>query len=501
MKKLIIPMMLIVIQLSVNAQSFIDNNTINAVPQIDLGEGYVLDFSDEFNDNSLDLSKWNLHNFDKSRAGRPTIGVDGWYWKKENVWLADGNLVLHASKPKAGVMFCGSVNASNKYERQYGYYETRIKIGDASKGSHTAFWFMGDGMSNVDGTANDGAEIDILESAWLGEYTKATVHIDGYGADHQNLTKRVWTPGIHDGNYHTYALWWTKDFLKVYYDGELKVTYDEPKWLVHAPEYMWLSNGASFGLEGDQYFKDLPLGTLSHSYVDYARAWVQGNVVPDGPMKTILEIEAENAIITGEPLSDTCSFASNEEVINLKKTGVISFQDIDMDTIGPYFLRVSYISGDDRQADILVNGVAIPTTNFVSSGGWCSESERTATIDIPVDLNLENNSIEIRSTGKNGPHIDKISVVVETSLLSTHEQIRNESIAVFYADNELRINNYSQTLIKKIEAYSLTGALIDNFSTTDSDYIQIPIPNYSPGIYLVRILTEHGNFVKKVFIN
>jgi beta-glucanase (GH16 family) len=412
MKQIAILITFILVHISVSAQTYVDLNTINEVPLIAIGQEYELDFSDEFDGTVLNINKWTKQDITKSRAPRIPISVDEWYWKKENVWLANGELVLHASKPAEGIMHCGSINANDKYERQYGYYETRIKIGAADKGSHAAFWFQGDNMYNVDSTANDGAEIDVLESAWLGDYTKATIHIDGYATDHQNLTKKYDTPGLHDGNYHTYALWWTKDFLKIYYDGVLSVTYDDPKWLVHVPEYLWLSNGASFGISGDQYFKNLPLGTLSHSYVDYVRVWRKKPAT-----NAVVDLEAENAVISGNVSIEACSNASNQQMVNIKKTGVLSFQNIDVDYAGEYLLGISYVAGNNRQADIVVNGTTLPRATFLTSGSWCWQGGTTKTLYIPVELNALNNTIEVRAMGVNGPHIDKISLEMQVIVM------------------------------------------------------------------------------------
>ncbi|KJF41724.1 discoidin domain-containing protein [Draconibacterium sediminis] len=245
--------------------------TLSSVP-----DSWVLDFSDEFDGTQVNANKWRIDNSTKSRAARPKIGIDDWRWKPENVSVANGNLILKVYKTAAGSMTNGSINSYTKYETQYGYFEARIKIGEANKGTHTAFWLQGPNMGNVDGTANDGAEIDIFESAWTGEFTKSVVHIDGYGADHQANTKQYSTPGIHDG-FHTWGFYWTEHEMEIYYDGVFKVRYSDPKWVAQAPEFLWLSNGASFGLEGDQYFVDHPIGYLTETQVDYIRVWK-----PDG---------------------------------------------------------------------------------------------------------------------------------------------------------------------------------------------------------------------------
>lgn len=253
---------------------FVDVETPeNAKPSNNLiGGEWELDFSDEFNGTEVNSTKWRIDNSTKSRAARPNIGIYDWRWKPENVSVEGGDLILKVYKTDASSMTNGSINSYTKYETKYGYFEARIKIGEANKGTHTAFWLQGPNMGNVDGTANDGAEIDIFESAWTGDYTKSVVHIDGYGVNHKANTKKYDTPGIHTG-FHTWGFHWTENFMDIYYDGVFKVRYSDPKWVVQSPEFLWLSNGASFGLSGDQYFVDYPLGYLTETHVDYIRVW------------------------------------------------------------------------------------------------------------------------------------------------------------------------------------------------------------------------------------
>lgn len=268
--------------------NFIDPATGPVSPNLTLDASYKLEFSDEFNDNSLNQDKWTINVSSNSRAARPKLKIDDWWWVKENVEETDGNLKLKVVKHDHNTMYCGSVYSYNKYERRYGYYETSIKIADASKGTHTAFWLQGRYMGNVDGSARDGAEIDVFESAWLGEYTKSVVHIDGYGSSHQANTKQYATPGIHSG-YHTWGLHWTKDFMNIYYDGTFKVSYTGEKWVVQEDEFLWLSDGASFGYQGDHFVNE-PEGFLTEANVDYIRVWRQDDV-PRDTARILLEAE------------------------------------------------------------------------------------------------------------------------------------------------------------------------------------------------------------------
>ncbi len=242
---------------------------VNATPASET-KGWLLDFSDEFNGNSLDLTKWSINVSTRSRNPRPAQGINDWWWKHDNVSLdGTGNLVLDVVKHDSNTMYNGSISSKGLYEPTYGYLEARINIADTSKTTHTAFWTQGHYMGNIDGTGNDGAEVDIFESAWVTDSTKAVVHIDGYGSNHRASTVGYKTPGIHSG-FHTFGMEWNEHVMNIYYDGVFKVQY-EGIWVPKVAEWLWLSNGASFGSIGS--FTEEANGYLTSSKVDYVRVW------------------------------------------------------------------------------------------------------------------------------------------------------------------------------------------------------------------------------------
>lgn len=232
--------------------------------------GWSLEFTDEFNDSSLDLTKWQMDESTKTRSPRWDRGIADWWFSPANVSTDGvGNLVLSVTKEDANTMHTGSISSKNLYEPTYGYFEARIEIADSTKDTHTAFWLQGQNQKNVDGTGNDGAEVDIFESAWFTDTTKGVVHIDGYGADHRANTKPYNTPGIHNG-YHTFGIEWNEHVMNIYYDGVLKTQY-EGKWVPQVAEFLWLSDGASFGDIGT--FSSEPVGLLTSAKFDYVRTW------------------------------------------------------------------------------------------------------------------------------------------------------------------------------------------------------------------------------------
>ncbi len=235
------------------------------------GVPWVEVWSDEFDGSVLDKTKWNVSVSSKSRTPRKGANQDirDWRWVERLVNLnGQGQLVLSVEKVGKHRMECGSVESRDKYAERYGYFEARIKVAQTEKGSHTAFWLMSPNQGSIDGTANDGAEIDVFESAWIGDYTKSVIHIDGYGKHHRANTKRYVTPGIHDG-YHIFGMDWSKDKIVIYYDGKKTVTY-HGDWVPKVKEFLWLSVGASFG---DGNFQAQDKGRLTEAMVDYVRVF------------------------------------------------------------------------------------------------------------------------------------------------------------------------------------------------------------------------------------
>ncbi|MHB0753806.1 T9SS type A sorting domain-containing protein [Polaribacter sp. M15] len=264
--------------------SLIDLKTpLNAQPNGVAGD-WVLDFSDEFNDESLDLTKWRKSVSTKTRQPRWSKGIHDWRWIAENAFVnTDGKLVLRATKTNNTTMRCGSVESRGLYEVKYGYLEAKIKIAKTAKGNHTAFWLQGKNQGNVDNSAADGAEVDIFESAWTSNTSKAVVHYDGYGSFKKNHTIPFNTPNIHDDKFHTYGLLWTENAMYVYYDGIQVTSTNANKpfpfstnpsngqdLVPQVEEWLWLSVGASFG-DGD--FTSQPIGLLSDALVDYVRVF------------------------------------------------------------------------------------------------------------------------------------------------------------------------------------------------------------------------------------
>ena len=160
----------------------------------------TLIWSDEFNGNELDNTKW---------ASCPEWHRQGGsYWSKENAWLnGNGQLKLKVTEHNDSV-FCGAIRTHKRYNQKYGYFEVKCKVPQIH-GGWAAFWLMPYG-NKVGGLGNDGTEMDVFESinGWNGKVNQA-LHWDGYGPEHQKASKSMTNWGLYDGKYHVFGMMWT----------------------------------------------------------------------------------------------------------------------------------------------------------------------------------------------------------------------------------------------------------------------------------------------------
>lgn len=179
---------------------------VNGIP-------YQLVWEDQFEGDRLDKTKWRL----APEWKRQDIGG---YWCDGMTEVTDGKLLLHADIAPDGTPVSGAIRSKGVFEQAFGYFECRLKW-HKTTGFWGAFWMMCGEVTRVDGSAVSGVEIDIIES---GERARGSVnhalHWDGYGDAHKQIAKIIPEPDQYDGEFHTYALQWTKDAYVFFIDGK-----------------------------------------------------------------------------------------------------------------------------------------------------------------------------------------------------------------------------------------------------------------------------------------
>jgi beta-glucanase (GH16 family) len=188
--------------------------------KIDLTK-YKMTFSDEFDGNQLDLSKWEAPSMPRQGGSR---------WMPNMVSVKDGCLRLDIRLTDDPVLRydCGAVRTQRNYDKNqtmfqqaFGYFEARCKMPRRVDADYFAdFWLL----ANPDEGKNttEGLEMDIFESFEFAEGRQHSVnfHWGGYGQQHNVYGLRCGDiPKLRDNDFHTYGLLWTESFYASYIDG------------------------------------------------------------------------------------------------------------------------------------------------------------------------------------------------------------------------------------------------------------------------------------------
>ncbi len=248
----------------------IENSGVERPDYID--ERYQLVFSDDFNGDSLDTTKWG-YNYSWGHSHNHAA-----WCVPENVIVKDGILTLKGenkqhpdAQGKQGtfnnkkydiVYTSGAVNTHHKYNFDYGYFEARMKM-PKGKGMWPAWWMLKDGWP---------PEIDMLEvlcskpnelhvnfhygPAWNEHYSHEQVLNLGYSTS---------------DDFHTYGFEWTPDYMRYYVDG-VQVGHDftNKSAIKEATGMYMILNLAIDGWDGKP---DSSTQWPAEFCIDYVRAW------------------------------------------------------------------------------------------------------------------------------------------------------------------------------------------------------------------------------------
>ena len=197
--------------------------------KIDMSE-FELVWEDDFDSDALDYSVWSGHQVKK---GATSVRKGG-YWNLDFVKVENGNLHIstkyfpegYKNNNLPGWYSCG-ITTRYAVKQTYGYFEVRCILPQGS-GMWSAFWLTCTGVTNVNTSGTDGAEIDVFESSFCSassekEQNRVTtnIHYDGYGPEKRSTN--VCKPYITDNNpyneYNTYGVEWNEDEYIFYING------------------------------------------------------------------------------------------------------------------------------------------------------------------------------------------------------------------------------------------------------------------------------------------
>ena len=195
---------------------------------------WKLVWSDEFDGDKLDESKWNFRRYFWGKKS-PTftdegVEIDGesnlhikLVKKGEDFYsahLQTGSLTYDMPKDSDGFWPFGEFQPA-KFMHKFGYYEIRCRL-PKNPGWHAAFWLQAPGIGSSPDPRACGVETDIMEN--YAQHTKGLMLCgNGYGGYGKNS---VW-PGhfrfpyeeTEDG-WHYYGVDWSRDGYVFYADGK-----------------------------------------------------------------------------------------------------------------------------------------------------------------------------------------------------------------------------------------------------------------------------------------
>lgn len=274
----------------------IDLPAIPSGQDLNLEERFELTWSDEFDGTELDRTKWQTEWWVTERKGG--------YWHEDMVSIKDGNLIITTAyfdeplenryydqwkdeinfKEYKPGWYTACISSQDLFEQKFGYYEIRCIL-PKSTGMWSAFWMMNHGVTKVDGSGQDGTEVDIFESMyykdeWLGygDCIISGIVYDGYGEATQNASIDKWYANNPYEEYNTYGLEWNENEYIFYINGVEtgRITAggvsQNPEWLLVSCEVAGENGIAHADRHGTGKMSMEP-GDTAEFIVDYVRVY------------------------------------------------------------------------------------------------------------------------------------------------------------------------------------------------------------------------------------
>lgn len=230
---------------------------------------YKLRFSDDFEGNTPDLTKWLI------RSGTSDSHGDKSVWENEAPYLYIEDSVLHMNGGKTGNIYHSvEIDTGEAYNFTYGYAEIKAKNPPSRNGVVPAFWFNSRGLKRQNTREHPLLEIDGYESFGNSREIFSAVHEwfteEGELIHHQQRVGGIVTSVDTSEGFHTYGVEWNRNYMAFYFDGREYCRADtgfEIFRCCHEPVCLILSNQVglkSFGPPEDK----------GEWYSDYQIDWV-----------------------------------------------------------------------------------------------------------------------------------------------------------------------------------------------------------------------------------
>lgn len=176
---------------------------------------YEIIWSDEFDGENLDLTKWT---YDLGAGGWGNAEPQYYTSNSNNVDVDTGYLRITAIEEDFGGAEYTSarIKTQGLFDVKYGKVEGRIKL-PKGQGIWPAFWMLGSNITEVSWPKC--GEIDIMEHVNNSFYIHGTYHYDNWGHQYSGEDK-----GVDVEEFHVYAIEWDAQKIKWFVDDILYFT-------------------------------------------------------------------------------------------------------------------------------------------------------------------------------------------------------------------------------------------------------------------------------------
>ncbi len=277
-----------------------DKNNDNEEPenQISVPEGYTLVWSDEFNDESINMGDWHYETGDGTDYGLP----EGWGNNELQIYTesdanssidTDGDisaLKITALNNGPDDFTSAKLTTNEKISVRFGRIEVSAKL-PQGQGIWPAIWMLGDNIDEIDWPGC--GEIDIVEL--LGHEPQkiyTTVHYTNSGNSHHETQESYQlSNGNFSDNYHIFSIDWTPESITFSVDEttvqQVPVEDDMKEFLRSFYLVMNVAVGGNW-----PGYPDNTTTFPQSMYVDYVRVFEKTGFEP--PAAPALDIEEES---------------------------------------------------------------------------------------------------------------------------------------------------------------------------------------------------------------
>ena len=346
----------------------------NAAGEYNDSSEWSLVWSDEFDGNKLDTSKWAYetgsgHNNEKQ------------YYTKDNLTVSDGTLKITAKKESVGGYnyTSGRIetitgDGQKLFATKYGKIEARIKL-PAGTGLWPAFWMMP--ADSEYGTWPLSGEIDIMEARGrvLNE-VNGTIHFGETRPFNRSIGGTYQLPSNTDiTDYHVYGIEWKENVIIWYVDGveffrtsnwytmndgnvaEYPAPFNKEFYLI-----LNLAVGGDYDGGKLPSSSDLP-GTME---VDYVRVY-HNNAGYSSSNIYMPEGARDDAAMAATPVYEDGNLLSDINFTKLNKS-VVTKYDVDLLTHNWYLMTNKYYPGSATATTEVINGVTFANIDITDPG-------------------------------------------------------------------------------------------------------------------------------------